>query len=329
LQKQCKMVFPRDDIHKCGCGRRPRYVVTTREIGLRAQETDVFQSPSIGRRFCTVEKDMVQNASSEYRVVGVRFQPTGKVYHFYAGGHLDLQPGDFVLVETVRGQQLGEIVSTRPLHDGDDKKNLKPVQRRATGHDLALRQQWQQKEQEVLLTARKAAEELRLPIKIVTAEYAFDGQRLTLLYVSEDKDLNLKKLQQRLQRAADSRVDLRRIGPRDHAKLLAGYGACGELRCCSRFLPEFSPVSIKMAKVQGVSLSPSEITGMCKRLRCCLSYEHEQYAEACKLMPRRKKRVRTPHGEGKVVSLLPLKGIVVVYVDDRRLEVPVEEVEPI
>jgi len=122
-------------------------------------------------------------------------------------------------------------------------------------------------------------------------------------------------------------VDLRRIGPRDQAKLMGGYGACGELRCCSRFLSEFSPVSIKMAKTQGMSLNPSDITGMCGRLRCCLVYEHEQYAEACQMMPRRKKRVRTPYGEGKVVDLLPLKRMVVVQVEDRRLEVPVEEVE--
>lgn len=168
-----------------------------------------------------------------------------------------------------------------------------------------------------------------LPIKIVTAEYAFDGQRLTLLYVSEEKQLDLDKLQQRLQRTLAGRVDLRRIGPRDQAKLMAGYGACGELRCCSRFLSEFSPVSIKMAKTQGASLNPSEITGMCARLRCCLAYEQEQYLEACKTMPRRKKHVRTPYGEGKVVDLLPLKGVVVVQVEDRRLEVPVEEVERI
>jgi len=256
----------------------------------------------------------------------VRFQPTGKVYHFYASDQ-DLRPGDFVLVETVRGQQLGEAVCMRPLHEGEDTRKLKPVQRRANGLDLALRQQWQQREEEALTAAREAAKLLGLPLKIVSAEYAFDGQRLTLLYVSEDQDLNLKRLQQRLQHTMDAHVDLRQIGPRDHAKLLGGYGSCGEPRCCSRFLPEFRRVSIKMAKVQGVSLSPSEITGMCKRLRCCLTYEHEQYREACKTMPRRRKRVKTPHGEGKVIGLLPLEGIVVVRVDGCRVEVAVEEVE--
>jgi len=218
-----------------------------------------------------------QTPAPESWVAGVRFQPTGKVYGFDATGCGNLRPGDFVLVETARGQQLGEVVSVQPLREGENKQDLKPVQRRATGHDLAIRQHWQ--------------------------------------------------LVQRLQRTLGVRVDLRRIGPRDHAKLMGGYGACGESRCCARFLSEFSPVSIKMAKTQGVSLNPSDITGMCGRLRCCLVYEEEQYREACQLMPRRRKRVRTPHGEGKVVDLLPLKGVVVVQVEDRRLEVPVEDVE--
>jgi len=262
-------------------------------------------------------------------IASVRFQPRGRAYHFNASDHQGLRPGDFVLVETARGQQLGEVVSVRSLREGEDNEGLKPVRRRATGRDLALRQQWQQKEAETLVAAREEVAQSSLPVKIVTAEYTFDGQRLTLLYVSEEKTVNPDKLRQRLQRTLSVRVDLRRIGPRDQAKLMGGCGACGELRCCSRFLAEFNPVSIKMAKMQGVSLNPSEITGMCGRLRCCLVYEHGQYEEACKMMPRRKKRVRTAYGEGKVVDLLPLKGIVVVQVEDRRLEVPVEEVEPI
>jgi len=260
------------------------------------------------------------------QVVSVRFQPTGKLYDFDARVCPEVRSGDFVLVETARGQQLGEVVCTRPLDKGE-RQGLKPVQRQATGCDLALRQQWREKEGDALATAREAAAQLNLPIKVVVAEYTFDGQRLTLLYVSEEKKLNLDKLLKQLQMTLDVRVDLRRIGPRDYAKLMGGYGACGELRCCSRFISEFSPVSIKMAKMQGVSLNPSDITGLCGRLRCCLVYEHEQYEEASREMPRRKKRVWTPHGEGRVVDLLPLKGIVVVQVEDRRLEVPVEDVE--
>jgi cell fate regulator YaaT (PSP1 superfamily) len=170
-------------------------------------------------------------------IASVRFQPRGRAYHFDASDHQGLRPGDFVLVETARGQQLGEVVSVRPLHEGEGDEGLKPVRRRATGRD---------------------ATQLGLPVKIVTAEYTFDGQRLTLLYASEEKKVNLDKLRQRLQHTLSVRVDLRRIGPRDQAKLMGGYGACGEPRCCSRFLAEFSPVSIKMAKMQGVVLSPSK-----------------------------------------------------------------------
>jgi cell fate regulator YaaT (PSP1 superfamily) len=272
---------------------------------------------------------MTQTPDSEFWIASVRFQPTGKLYDFDARACRGLRPGDFVLVETARGQQLGEVVGVRPLREGEDKEELKPVQRRATGRDLALRQWRQKNEEEALVSAREEVERSGLPVKIVIAEYTFDGKRLTLLYTSDEKKLDLGALLQRLQDVLDVRVDLRRIGPRDQAKLMGGYGACGELRCCSRFISEFNPVSIKMAKAQGVSLNPSEITGMCGRLRCCLVYEHEQYVEACRVMPRRKKRVRTPYGEGRVVDLLPLKGMVVVKVKDRRLEVPVEEVEPI
>jgi cell fate regulator YaaT (PSP1 superfamily) len=147
------------------------------------------------------------------------------------------------------------------------------------------------------------------------------------LYASDEKKLDLGEFLRQLQHKLSIHIDLHRLGPRDHAKLMGGYGACGEPRCCSRFMSDFMPISIRMAKKQGVSLSPSEITGMCGRLRCCLAYEHEQYVEACRVMPRRKKRVQTPYGEGKVVDLLPLKGVVVVKVEDRRLEVPAEDVE--
>jgi cell fate regulator YaaT (PSP1 superfamily) len=268
-----------------------------------------------------------QNVSGN--IARVRFQPTGKAYHFDATHCPDLQPGDFVLVETSRGKQLGEVVGLCPLSQCKEPEELKPIKRRATGHDLALFQHWREKETEALTAAREIAADLNLDVKIVTAEYTFDGQRLTLLYVSEDKKLDLDKLVRRLQKTTNSRVDMRHIGVRDQAKLMDGYGACGEPRCCARFLSEFSPVSIKMAKTQGVSLNPVEITGMCSRLRCCLVYEDEQYEDACKMMPRRKKRVRTPHGEGKVVDLLPLKGTVVVQIEDRRVEVPYEEVEPL
>ncbi len=266
---------------------------------------------------------------SDELIAGVRFQLSGKIYHFDASRIDDLRPGDFALVETVRGSQLGEVVTVRPPREGQDARMLKPIKRRATGKELALRQWWQEREEEALQLARNEAKALSAPIKVVLAEYTLDGERLTLLYGSEERHLNLSKLESRLERELDTRVDLLKIGPRDQAKLMGGCGACGGPRCCSHFLPDFTSISIKMAKKQGVSLHPSAITGMCDRLRCCLHYEYDQYVEALKDLPRRKRRVKTPYGEGKVIDLVPLKHAVVVRIEDRRVELPVDEIEPV
>jgi cell fate regulator YaaT (PSP1 superfamily) len=266
---------------------------------------------------------------SDQLIAGVRFQPSGKIYHFNASKIDDLRPGDFALVETVRGTQLGEVVNIRPPREGEDVRTLKPIKQRATGRELALRQWWQKREEEALEIAREEAESLDAPMKVVLAEYTLDGKRLTLLYGSEKRQLNLDKLEERLQRRLETRVELLKIGPRDQAKLMGGHGACGGLRCCSHFLPEFRSISINMAKKQGISLHPSAITGMCDRLRCCLHYEYDQYLKALRSLPPRKVHVNTPYGEGRVIDLLPLKQAVVVRIEDRRVELSVEEIEPI
>jgi len=263
----------------------------------------------------------------EKQIVGVRFHYGGKIYHFDPSACEDLVPGDFVVVETVRGRQLGQAVYLQSA-SAEEGGDLKPVLRRATGQDLALRQSWEQKAQKALETAKRAAIEMNLTLKPVTAEYTLDGGQLTFLFVNGTKD-EIQALQRRLSRSLRMRVEMRQVGPRDHARLTDGYGACGEPRCCCRFLVEFAPISIRMGKSQGISLTPAEITGMCGRLRCCLSYEHEMYVKASKDLPRRKARVNTPHGTGKVVDLLPLEEIVVVQIEDRRVEVPADEVEVI
>ena len=270
-----------------------------------------------------------RSQSSEKLIAGVRFQQSGKVYHFDASRINDLRPGDFALVETVRGTQLGRVVNMRPPRDREDLRTLKPIKQRATGRELALRQWWQQREEEALDIAREEAESLNLPIKVILAEYTLDGKRLTLLYGSDKRQLNLGKLEERLRGRLEARVELLKIGPRDQAKLMGGYGACGGARCCSHFLPEFRSISINMAKKQGVSLHPSAITGMCNRLRCCLHFEYDQYLEALRSLPARKTRVKTPYGEGSVIDLVPLRHAIVVRIEDRRVELSAEEVEPI
>jgi cell fate regulator YaaT (PSP1 superfamily) len=261
-------------------------------------------------------------------VVGVRFQAVGKVYHFDGSQYPDLREGDHVIVTTSRGQQIGQVAVAGPTDTDQINGRLKPVDRRATGRDLAIRKHWENKELEALITARAHNAEVGLAIKLVKAEYSFDGKQVTFLYSAEERK-DTKVLRKRLSRTLRARVELRQIGPRDVAKILGGYGACGGPRCCSTFLTEFSPISIRMAKAQGVSLNPSEITGMCGRLRCCLIYEYEQYVAARRHLPKQGKRVGTPFGEGKVVSLFPLKETALIDLGDRRTEVHREDIVPL
>ncbi len=270
------------------------------------------------------------NATATKTVIGVRFQKLGKMYHFSTGRVADVDPGDFVVVDTKRGKQLGQVISFIKPQDVFRPKSLKPIIRKANPRDMVLKQVWQDKELNSLITCREQASKHRVrDAKFVKAEYNYDGSWLSILYTTENKNLNLDNLQQDLSRILRTTVDMQLIGPRDVAKIIGGYGACGGPRCCSTFITEFSPVSIKMAKAQGISLSPSEITGVCGRLRCCLVFEYEQYVEAKKKLPKRGKKIGTPHGEGVVRDIRPLKDAVVVQVEDKRYEVTRDQIEPL
>jgi cell fate regulator YaaT (PSP1 superfamily) len=264
-------------------------------------------------------EETIQNLAPEQCIVGLRFQPIGKIYHFDASNYRDIQKGDYVVVETSRGSQIGQIVQFVKNPDRNTTTGLKSILRRATPQDLLVRQEWERQEADALATCREKASEQRLAdVKIVSAEFSLDGNRLIFVYSSEEGEkTDLKSLKKSMQRAyPQTHVEMHLVGPRDVAKTLGGMGACGlECRCCSAFLTEFSPISIKMAKEQGISLTPTEITGMCGRLRCCLVYEYEHYIEARKLLPKRGKLVITPRGNGKVVDVNPLKGAVLVELE--------------
>jgi cell fate regulator YaaT (PSP1 superfamily) len=263
-------------------------------------------------------------------VAGVRFTKVGKLYHFLFDQFPELQPGDHVIVETLRGRQMGQIIG---ILQAEADAEYRSIMRPATPRDLALRQEWDSKQDDALKVCQDRARVMGgfEGIKFLAAQYNFDGTLLTFLFSAEDK-VETSRLTKDLQRLFPARVDLRQIGPRDVAKLLGGYGACGAERCCSTFLTDFSPISIKMAKAQGISLNPSEITGMCGRLRCCLVYEYEQYVEARKHLPKRNKRVGTPFGEGKVIDVFPLRDSVAVYIEEQGVKtvereqiIPLEE----
>jgi cell fate regulator YaaT (PSP1 superfamily) len=263
-------------------------------------------------------------------VVGVRFQKLGKLYYFRLSKKLDIQPGDYAIVETQRGRQLGQVIAFIDPEEGSKGRNLRPIRRKATPRDLVMKQVWEARELDALISCREKASQMNVKdAKFVKAEYSFDGSWLTFHYATENKKLNLSKLQRALEKQFNTKVEMRLIGPRDVAKILGGYGACGAPRCCSTFLTEFSPVSIRMAKAQGISLSPQEITGMCGRLRCCLVFEYEQYVAAKKELPKAGKRVGTPYGEGIVKDVRVLRESVMVKVGDEMHEVFRHELEPL
>ncbi len=263
-------------------------------------------------------------------VIGVRFQRLGKLYHFKTNGYAeDLDPGDHVIVETKRGRQMGQVITYIEKDQIDKRRNIMSIERKASPRDLVMKQIWEQKELEALITCREKASQLGIvDAKFVKAEYSYDGSWLTFMYATEDKKLDVRKLHKTLNQSFRSRVEMLMIGPRDVAKILGGHGACGQPRCCSTFLTEFSPVSIRMAKAQGISLSPQEITGMCGRLRCCLVYEYEQYVKAKKQLPKVGKRIGTPYGEGLVKDVRVLRESVIVIIDGERKEVFQHEFEP-
>ncbi len=267
-----------------------------------------------GKRIEIMEQDQTQ------KIVGVRFSKVGKVYNFDAAKIENLRMGDVVVVETSRGWQLGEVVLFIENPEKPVEGGFKPIARLATPKDLLQRQTWQGKESDVLEECRKRAKELKLAgIKIVSSEYSFDGTKLTIFFSSDSEEkAELKSLRSDMQKMyAPAQVDIRQVGPRDVAKIMGGMGACGlECRCCTKFIMEFSSISIKMAKEQGISLTPTEITGMCGRLRCCLIYEYENYVEARKTLPKKNKRVITPNGEGKIIDVYPIRECVLVEIPE-------------
>jgi len=220
-------------------------------------------------------------------IVGVRFERAGKVYYF-APGELDLTLHDWVVVETAQGLSLGQVVI--PPHQVEERElgsELKPVLRVADAHDLLLRSYYSSREARALERCRAKVAQLGLDMRVVRAHYSFTGDRITF-YFTADHRVDFRSLVRDLARTFRSHVELRQLGPRDELKLLKGWGPCGRPLCCSTWLTEFKPISIRMAKAQGLPLSPESISGNCGRLCCCLSYEYEQYVTGEKQPPDRR-----------------------------------------
>jgi cell fate regulator YaaT (PSP1 superfamily) len=261
-------------------------------------------------------------------VVGVRFRQAGKVYYFNPTGFEDLEIGDYVVVDTARGEDIGQVVITpNQVTDDEVVGQLKGILRQAKPWDLLQMQQFRDREEQALEKCRQKIAEHNLPMKVIKAEYNFDGSRL-VFYFTAEKRVDFRKLVRELARTFRSRIELKQVGVRDEAKLVGDLGRCGRPLCCASHLCEFNPVSIKMAKQQDLPLSPMEISGICGRLLCCLAYENEHYAEVKKRLPKVGDVVVTPLGSGKVTGINVLKETLSVELDsEATIEISAEELK--
>ena len=240
-------------------------------------------------------------------VIGVRFKEVGKVYYFDPDGQ-QLKKGDRVIVETVRGIECGEVaMDNREINDEEIVKPLKKLIRIATEKDIQTVAENKAKEKDAFETCQKKIAAHGLEMKLVDVEYTFDGGKI-LFYFTADGRVDFRDLVKDLAGVFRTRIELRQIGVRDEAKMLGGLGICGRPFCCNGFLGEFQPVSIKMAKEQGLSLNPTKISGACGRLMCCLKYEQNAYEYLLKITPKPGAIVETAEGAGTVVDFSLITG---------------------
>ena len=240
------------------------------------------------------------------KIIGVRFRNAGKIYYFDPGRYI-IKENSAVIVETVQGIEYADVViGTREVADSEIVAPLKGIVRVATQADIRQAKQQREKEALAFAAAESKIAAHKLEMKLVRVEYAFDGSKIVFFFTSEGR-VDFRELVKDLAQAFKTRIELRQIGARDETKLLGGLGMCGQHCCCNRFLNDFTPVSIKMAKEQGLSLNPTKISGLCGRLMCCLQYEQSTYESIRRLLPKVGANVRTPDGLGKVCEQCVLK----------------------
>ncbi len=259
-------------------------------------------------------------------IVGIRFKRAGRVYFFDPAG-IDLKVYDYVVVKTSRGLELGQVViAPEQVLDSEVGEPLKPVVRLAEPEDIKRAQELEAKSLEALAECGEWIDKLKLPMKLISAEYNLNGSRLTFFFSAAER-VDFRELVKELTNHFKARVELRQVGPRDEAKLVGGFGRCGRPLCCASFLDEFDPVSIRMAKEQDLPLNPMKISGICGRLMCCLSYEYEVYQAMRDELPKKGQQVSTSMGIAKVVAGNPLKETVMVELESgATVELPVSEV---
>lgn len=244
-------------------------------------------------------------------IIGVRFREAGKVYYFDPNGE-DVQKGNHVIVETVRGMECGEVVmSNKTMEDKDLPEPLKSIIRVATDEDMKTVEENEEKERKAFEICSEKIKLHNLEMKLVNVEYTFDRNKI-MFYFTADGRVDFRELVKDLAYIFRTRIELRQIGVRDEAKKTGGIGICGRPFCCNTFLGEFQPVSIKMAKEQGMILNPTKISGTCGRLMCCLKYEQDVYSDLLKITPKIGAIVNTPDGKGNVIDVNLITGMLTV-----------------
>ena len=257
------------------------------------------------------------------QIVGIRFKRVGKIYYFDPAG-LKITTDMHVVVETARGLEMGQVViANREVEEKNVVQPLKKVIRIATDDDYKRVEDNKKKEKEAFDICLKKIKEHKLNMKLVEVKYTFDLSKV-LFYFTADGRIDFRELVKDLASVFKTRIELRQIGVRDEAKMLGSYGICGRNLCCSQFLGDFAPVSIKMAKEQGLSLNPTKISGTCGRLMCCLKYEQDAYEDLLKITPNVGAIVKTPSGKGVVESVNLLKGKLKVNIESDK-EKSIEE----
>ncbi len=248
------------------------------------------------------------------QIVGVRFKNTGKVYYFDPKDKT-YEKGDHVIVETSRGQECGEVaIANRDMDDASLHQPLKEVVRMADDVDIRRAAENEEKKQQAMKTCQQRIDAHGLDMKLVDVEYAFDNSKILFYFTAEGR-VDFRELVKDLASVFRMRIELRQIGVRDEAKMLGGIGICGRPFCCVQFLSDFQPVSIKMAKEQGLSLNPTKISGSCGRLMCCLKYEQDAYEYLLKTTPRQGALVTTKEGRGVVQEVNLLTGQLKIHLD--------------
>ena len=242
------------------------------------------------------------------KVVGVRFKHANKTYYFDPNG-IDVEIGDKGVVETARGMELGTVIFKDKELSKKHDMDVKPILRMANERDLANQNRSKSEKAEAMRLCKEKIKSHDLDMKLVDVEYTLDNSKI-IFYFTSDGRVDFRELVKDLAAIFRIRIELRQIGVRDEAKMIGGIGSCGRSLCCSKWLNEFQPVSIKMAKTQNLSLNPAKISGICGRLMCCLNYENDNYLEAAKEMPTVGETIKTKDGMAVVLDVNVLENII-------------------